>query len=119
MSRRLISRISRCRRSQSPKELTSVEPASQGGGRSGRLTPAPPPAAVGSAAAASVLRGGNLSCLDTIFDTRRLTLRGAPARGQIPLPWPRTESGIFLLPYDDFANRPESVVERRFRGDRG
>src|SRR5215218_1374399 len=75
MSRRLISRISRWRRSQSPNEPLSADPASfsQGGWRFGRLTPEPPPAA-GSAGAALFLRGGTLSCLDTFLYTRFLTL---------------------------------------------
>src|SRR5215218_3912872 len=75
MSRRLISRISRWRRSQSPNEPLSPDPASfsQGAWRFGRLTPEPPPAA-GSAGAASFLRGGTLSRLDTFLYTRFLTL---------------------------------------------
>src|SRR5215207_8351270 len=75
MSRRLISRISRWRRSQSPNEPLSPDPASfsQGAWRFGRLTPEPPPAA-DSAEAASFLRGGTLSCLDTFLYTRFLTL---------------------------------------------
>src|SRR5918992_1148337 len=103
MSRRLISRISRCRRSQSPKEPTSADPPSQGNGRDGRLAP---PAA--SAGAVSGLRGGNLSCLGTLFDTRRVTLRGALAG---------VKSAIFLLPDDDLSHHAKPVVEGRFRGD--
>src|SRR5947209_7284409 len=78
MSRRLISRISRCRRSQSPKELDSFCTASfsQGGWRLERLPPSP--AALSGLAAGSGLRDCALSCLEPFFGTRLITLRGSP-----------------------------------------
>src|SRR6478672_869808 len=80
MSRRLISRISRWRRNQSPKELDSFCTASfsQGGWRLLRLMLAPPaPDRLSGPVAGSVSRVETLFRLGTIFGTRLTTLRGS------------------------------------------
>src|SRR5258708_26820246 len=101
-SRRLISRASRWRRSQVPKDepAPASAPFSQGGGRSANLgppapspgpepaTPETPPAAgrpsLAGVPSRWVWRGGNLCLLSTVLARGGLTVRGPTSRVKFP-----------------------------------